>query len=213
MDYYRLTIPIPKKPWLWIRFRIGSILLLVAILAILLSWRRDHNRLAAEIAKLRYPYPRYEAIEATGPPNVTRAGDSGSAWCPAAMNGGQEWLELEYDTAVTPSAIIVHENYAPGSIVRIAHVPILGPEVTLWQSSYTPVAGPAGSASKFVIQNSIKTGRIRVYLDTTSATGWEEIDAVGLIDNQGNTHWASGAKASSTWGQGTNGTGGFGLQR
>lgn len=201
MDYYRLTIPIPKKPWLWIRFRIGSVLLLVAILAILLTWRRDHNRLVAEIAKLRYPYPRYEAIEATGPPNVRQAGDSASAWCPATMNGGQEWLELEFDGAITPSAIVVHENYTPGAIVRIVHVPIIGPEVTLWEGSYAPTSGPVGAITKLPIQKGIKTGRIKIYFDTTSAAGWEEIDAVGLVDAKGTTYWAAGAKASSTWNQ------------
>jgi hypothetical protein len=201
MEYYRLTISIPKKPWLWIRFRIGTILLLVAILAILLTWRRDHNRLVAEIARLRYPYPRYEAIEATGPPNVTRAGDSSRAWCPATMNGGKEWLELEYDAAVAPTAVVVHENYASGYITRVAHVPIIGPELTLWEGSYTPTTGPTGAIAKLPIQNSAKTGRIKIYFDTTSATGWEEIDAVGLVDAKGRTHWATGAKASSTWNQ------------
>jgi hypothetical protein len=201
MEYYRLTIPIPKKPWLWIRFRIGTIMLLVAILAILLTWRRDHNRLVAEIAKLRYPYPRYEAIEATGPPNVRQAGDSSNAWCPATMSGGKEWLELQFDPAVAPSAIVVHENYAAGYIVRIAHVPVIGPEVVLWEGTYTPTPGLVGAITKLPIENSIKTGRIKIYFDTTNATGWEEIDAVGLVDAKGTTNWAVGAKASSTWSQ------------
>jgi hypothetical protein len=201
MEYYRLTIPIPKRPWLWIRFRIGTILFLVAILAILLSWRRDHQRLIAEIAQLRYPYPRYEAIEATGPPNVTQAGDSSSAWCPATMNGGAEWLLLDYDEAVVPTAIVVHENYTPGAIVRVTHVPLLGKETTLWEGSYVPASGAAGAVSTLPVTSSIKTGRIKVHFDTTNATGWEEIDAVGLVDAKGKTHWATGAKASSTWNQ------------
>jgi hypothetical protein len=203
MEYYRLTIPIPKKPWLFVRFRIASILFLATILAILLAWKRDHDRMAAEIAKLRYPYPRYEAIEATGAPNVTTPGDSSSAWCPATMNSGSEWLQLDYDAPVVPTAVIVHENYGSGMIVRITHVPILGAETTLWEGGYTAAAGPAGAIATLPVTNGISTGRIKIYLDTSKATGWEEIDAVGLVDAKGKTHWAKGAKASSTWAQGS----------
>ena len=60
-----MTIPIPKQPWLWVRFRITTILLVIAILAILLTWRRDHQQMASELMRLRYPGPHYEAAQAT----------------------------------------------------------------------------------------------------------------------------------------------------
>ena len=59
MDYYRLTIPIPKQPWRWIRFRITTILLLVAILAMGLAWHRDHQRLTAATVRHSEPAHRH----------------------------------------------------------------------------------------------------------------------------------------------------------
>jgi len=206
MEYYRLTIPIPKRPWLWVRFRITTILLLIAILAILLTWRRDHQQLAVEIYRMRNPGPHYEAAQATGPPNSKSSGDSSSAWCPATMNGGSEWLLLDYDMAVVPTAIEMYENYMPGSVVRVTHVPFLGKETTLWEGTYLTVSS-IGGRTLLPVTTNVKTDRIKVYLDTKSAAGWDEIDAVGLVDANGKVHWASGEKASSTWGESTAGGG------
>jgi hypothetical protein len=207
MEYYRLTIPIPKQPWLWVRFRITTILLLIAILAILLTWRRDHQQLAAEIYRMRNPGPHYEAAQATGPPDATNQGDSSRAWCPATMDAGNEWLQLDYDEPIAPTSIIVYENYTPGGVARITHFPILGKETTLWEGTYSPTGSPTGSVVQLPITTSVMTKRIRVYLDTKASPGWHEIDAVGLVDANGNVHWARGAKASSTWGESSTGGG------
>ena len=41
--------------------------------------------------------------------------------------------------------------------------------------------------------------RIRIYLDSPKVPGWNEIDAVGLLDTTGTTHWADSATASSSY--------------
>jgi len=41
--------------------------------------------------------------------------------------------------------------------------------------------------------------RIRIYLDSPKIAGWNEIDAVGLVDVTGKTSWAASAIASSTY--------------
>ena len=38
-----------------------------------------------------------------------------------------------------------------------------------------------------------------MYFKSPDVGGWNEIDAVGLLDIQGQTHWATAAKASSTF--------------
>ena len=55
MEYYELKIKIPKRPLQLIKFRISTILLLTAILAIALAWRRDHKQLAAQVYKIQNP--------------------------------------------------------------------------------------------------------------------------------------------------------------
>ena len=202
MEYYRLTIPIPKQPWRWIRFRIVTTLLIMAIVAICLAWWRDHRRMMAELEQLQYPWPHYEAAQATGPPNSQRAGDSSSAWCPATADGGAEWLLLDYEKLIAPKAIVLHENFVPGAVVRITHYPTLGNEQTLWEGAYTPAESATGITSTLPIATAIKTNRIKVYLDTAASPGWNEIDAVGLVDSTGQISWAIGATSSSTWNDG-----------
>jgi hypothetical protein len=200
MEFYRLTIPIPKQPWRWIRFRISTILLLVAILAIVLAWRRDHRELVAELRRLETPYPNYQTEQALGPPDAPNRGDSPLAWCPAT-DGGKEWLLLEYETAVVPTAIVVHENSASGAVVRVTHYPVWGRETTLWEGTYSAAPGSSGGVAKLPVATGIATDRIKVYLDTGAVAGWNEIDAVGIEYENDEVIWAVGVQASSTWGQ------------
>jgi hypothetical protein len=201
MDYYRLTIPMPKQPWRWLRFRITTVLLLIAIIAILLSWRRDHQQQQAEIYLLQNPYPYYQASQATGEPNAGTISDSPRSWCPATANRGSEWLLLNYDAEIVPTAIVVHENSEIGAVIRITDCPVLGRETTLWEGKDSPTITPTGAVSMMPVTAGTKTSRIKVYFDTTNTTDWIEIDAVGLVDAHGKTSWATSAKASSMWGE------------
>jgi hypothetical protein len=61
-------------------------------------------------------------------------------------------------------------------------------------------SGPrAHGVSIITIPTSIKTNRVRVDIASRSVKGWNEIDAIGLLDASGKTHWATGATASSTY--------------
>src|SRR6185369_9138613 len=126
MEYYRLTIPIPRRPLQLLRFRISTVLLLTAILAMALAWHRDHKRLATQIRKSQTATGAYSPSEATGPPNTSGFGDLGTAWASLTADGSKEWLELEYDRSVVPTAILVHENNAPGAITKVTHVSYWG---------------------------------------------------------------------------------------
>ena len=42
-----------------------------------------------------------------------------------------------------------------------------------------------------------ETVRVKLYLDTKRVKGWNEIDAVGLLNERGETQWANAAQASS----------------
>ena len=45
----------------------------------------------------------------------------------------------------------------------------------------------------------LSQARSRSYIESTRVKGWNEIDAVGLVDAQGNRQWAQKATASSTY--------------
>jgi hypothetical protein len=200
MDYFELRLRIPKKPWQWIRFRITTILLLIALVAMALAWRRDHQQLSSEIHRLQNPGPHWEPAQATGPPN-TAAGDGVTAWCPLSADGQQEWLVLEYAKAVVPHTIIVHANHNPGAVRRVTHFPKFGIEQTLWEG--TDPASPSAPAgvSRLPVTVGIKTKLIKVYIDSPAVPDWNEIDAVGLeYGDKKQVIWADRATASSSYG-------------
>jgi hypothetical protein len=209
MEYYRLTIPIPKRPWLWLRFRITTVLLATAIICLLLAWRRDHLQLSAQLYQLRNPGPNWETAQATGPPNTPAPGDQPTAWASLGSDDKAEWLVLEYEVAVVPKAILVHENCSPGAVVKASHYPRFGREQSLWEGTDPTPAGAPSGVSRLPVTANIATSRIKLYIDSQNVLGWNEIDAVGLVygDNDDQVIWAKSATSSSSYGE--RGNGGF----
>lgn len=139
----------------------------------------------------------YEPVQATGEPNAAAEGrDSAMAWCPATENGGEEWLLLDYGEGIDTRMVRVVANYQPGAVVQLVSLAEAGAGITLW-------SGPAARESAGFVQEITvtprKVERLRVVLDTAAVEGWNEIDAVGLVDGAGEVHWAVGAEASSFW--------------
>jgi hypothetical protein len=208
MDFYYLTIPIPKRPWLWIRFRIVTLLLLVAVIAIVLAWRRDHNELVKEMRRLTHPFGSWTPSQITGPPNTAGPGDIPTAWASATPDGQEEWLLLDFDRSVRPTAIIIHETYNPGGVTKVTHVPRWGTEKVLWEGKDPTSAGAGVGVSRLPVTAGIRTGRIKIYINSAGVPGYNEIDAVGLEfgdPKSPETIWASDAEASSYYGQPFNG--------
>jgi hypothetical protein len=200
MEYYRLTIPIPKQPWKWIRFRIATILLLVAVLALALAWWRDHQRLAAELYRIQNPSTGWGIEQATGLPNTSGPGDISTAWASATQDDQKEWLILEYDERVVPTAILVHETYNPGAVVKASHYPKWGREKVLWEGTDPTPPTMSMGISRLPVTAGVTTGRIKIYIDSPSVPGWNEIDAVGLECANGEMIWAASADGSSSFG-------------
>jgi len=133
--------------------------------------------------------------QATGAPDTPEAGDYSTAWASLSQDDGPEWLELTYEQPIEVAAALIHESFNPGAVCRV--VAFVGDaETVVWE-------GTAGDRQRRVsvvpFAGNPTTQRIRIELDSSSVAGWNEIDAVGLIDSSGNTHWASGATASSTY--------------
>lgn len=132
--------------------------------------------------------------QATGAPN-SEPGDRRTAWAPARADAGAEWLLLEYAEPVRPLAVLVYENLGPGAVVKVTGFTSDGREVTLWEGR-DPVAN---GVTLLRVRGNARFQRIKVYLDTERVKGWNEIDAVGVLDHAGRTHWATSAHASSSY--------------
>lgn len=140
--------------------------------------------------------------QATGAPDTwPRSGDIGTAWASKTPDGQEEWLQLGYSAPLLPAAVLVYETYNPGALTKITAVGDDGKETELWGGSDPTSAGSDKGISVVPIHPQSDVKRIKLYLDSPKVAGWNEIDAVGLVDEAGQTHWATSATASSTYAQ------------
>jgi len=139
--------------------------------------------------------------QATGVPDTPRAGDYRTAWASKTPDGQEEWLELEYGSLITPIAILVYETYNPGALVWISAGNSGARQRDLWKGTDPTGVKAKMGISVIPIAYPIPVSRVRLHFDSKRVKGWNEIDAVGLLDAKGKTHWAVRAKASSYYGE------------
>jgi hypothetical protein len=152
-----------------------------------------------DLAAVQRPKRNWGPEQATGEPDTEMAGDIVTAWASASQDGQEEWLMLEYENFVTPTAVLVHETYNPGALYRVTVFKPDGEEVEVWKGvDPTPTDSGLG-VSEIPVKVNFKTNRVKIYLDSPSVPGWNEIDAVGLRDKTKTTQWAVAAEASSTY--------------
>ncbi|MFQ5845532.1 MAG: hypothetical protein ACE5JG_11160, partial [Planctomycetota bacterium] len=143
--------------------------------------------------------PPWDATKATGPPDAKPATkDHRNAWASKAANGGREWLELTYATPLRAHRVRIYEVLSAGAVVAVETVDGAGRRRTVWRGD-DPTTVPGPFEVTFPL-TSYGVKRVRVILDTTRRSGWNEIDAVELVGPDGRA-WASGAVASTTFGQ------------
>jgi hypothetical protein len=137
--------------------------------------------------------------QATGAPDTEVAGDIQTAWASLTPDGQNEWLLLEYGTPVVPREIHVHETYNPGALYKVSVFKLDGSEVEVWSGKDPTPFGSDRGISKIPVKINFKTNRVKIYLASKDVPGWNEIDAVGIVDAGGKQHWATSAEASSTY--------------
>lgn len=145
----------------------------------------------------------WSAAQATGPPNVAVAGDNPRAWASLTEDAQPEWLLLTFNKSVIPAAVMVYESFNPGALVRLSVYDERGREKIVWQGR-DPVRPQNGKGVAVIPLPAVnfKTRNVKLYLDSPRVKGWNEIDAVALIDiNTGSAQWASKAQCSSSYTQ------------
>ncbi len=137
-----------------------------------------------------------------GQPNTREAGDQKTAWASNTTDGHTEWLQLEYVEPINAKELDVYETFNPGALFKVSVFNQDGNEVTVWQGiDPTPVSADKG-VSRIRLDVPFKVKSAKIYLDSTLVPGFNEIDAVGLRDADGQMHWAINVKASSTFAAG-----------
>lgn len=152
-----------------------------------------------DLSRVNRPARNWGPEQATGAPNTLMAGDIVTAWASRTPDGQDEWLLLEYDHPVIPTAVLVHETYNPGSLVKVTAFKLDGTEVEIWKGVDPTAAGTDKGVSEVPVKVNFKTNRVKIYLDSKAVIGWNEIDAVGIRDKAKKMHWAVAADASTTY--------------
>ncbi len=89
----------------------------------------------------------------------------------------------------------IHQTFNPGAVRRVEAFDETGAAVELWSG----VDKARGVELKIEPAKSVRTRRLRIHLDTTRVSGWNEIDAVALVGEDLTLQWAISARASSTY--------------
>lgn len=132
-----------------------------------------------------------------GAPDTERTGDFPTAWASLDPDGGPEWVVVDFPKEVEVGQVRVRETLGPGTIFMVSAILADGSEKILWHG--TEPAAEAPVEMEFNPSSQVRSRRIRVQLDTSKVSGWNEIDAVELVGTDGTRQWASGAWASSTY--------------
>jgi hypothetical protein len=136
--------------------------------------------------------------QATGEPNTATSGDFGTAWASLTADSQDEWLLLEFEKPVVPAKVRVHATWNPGAVERLIVFRPDGSEAEVWFGRDPTTVEKGRGVSEIPVTVDFPTSRLLVHLRSREVRGWNEIDAVGLVDAAGKTHWAMAAEASST---------------
>ena len=139
--------------------------------------------------------------QAEGPPDTEGAGDIQSAWASQTQDAQKEWLICEYAEAVLPKAVEVYETYNPGSLEKVTVFGEDGTEHEAWTGTDpTPRTAMRGT-SIIPIKTKFKIKKVKLFFDSPAVPGWNEIDAVGLREEDNEVQWAEKVTASTTYAQ------------
>ena len=139
--------------------------------------------------------------QAIGEPDTMQAGDQVTAWASLSQDGGEEWLICEYAKPITATAVRVHETYNPGALVRVMVLNDKDEETLAWEGEDPTPRDQGKGVSVIPIKPDGPVKRLKLYFDSAAVPGWNEIDAVGLADENEKVHWAVAVSASTTYAQ------------
>jgi hypothetical protein len=154
-----------------------------------------------DVAATPKPKRSWGPEQVTGEPDTNEAGDIMTAWASLTEDDDDEWLLIEYAEPVVPNAVKIYETFNPGAVNKVSAFKLDGEEVEVWTGKDPTPVGSDKGVSIISFKADFKVNRVKIYLDSKGVEGWNEIDAVGLLDAAGKTQWATAVEASSTYAQ------------
>ena len=142
---------------------------------------------ASAIAGTQYGRNQYSAAQATGIPNVTVAGNSPDAWCPAVRDKGMDWLEVTFPKPVHAVEVRVRQNDAPGAVAKVEVIEPNGTTHVWWEGADPHQRTAVREIVWFAVRvpkTAYLVARVKLTLNLASGPGYKEIDAVQLVSGE-----------------------------
>ncbi len=131
----------------------------------------------------QYGAKDWSPAQALGAPNVLPIhGDNKRAWAPKAQNRGGEWISVRFAPVAQTGSIVIVETFNPGAVVRIDDLSDPAAPVVLWNG--TTQSPKTSRVLSLELGQPRAISEVRVVLDTSKVSGWNEIDAIGLVPRQ-----------------------------
>jgi beta-lactamase regulating signal transducer with metallopeptidase domain len=134
-----------------------------------------------------------------GPPDAQAGMHDRRAWASGTQDGQAEWIEASYEKPVQAVAVVIFETFNPGAI---SSVKVFEAEDKWYWALERRTAQPLAKSNQVTtvaVHDERPINKVRITIESVAVPGYNEIDAVGLLDAKGEIHWATSAAASS-WG-------------
>jgi hypothetical protein len=131
------------------------------------------------IASSEYTDSGWNASQAAGAPNVADCADDSKAWASEGYDK-VEWLEVSYNTPVTPAQVNIYETYNPGQIVKVELLDVNSNYHEIYTAKVQAKECPSVLAID-ISEIDYQVIAVRITVDQTQALNWAEIDAVELV--------------------------------
>ncbi|MEW6746417.1 MAG: hypothetical protein AB1486_27055 [Planctomycetota bacterium] len=148
------------------------------------------------------PEARSASLYSLGPESATGEPDGDTnphgSWKSRTPEGQREWLVLEYGEPVLVTSVRIVESSCPGGVTRLSRPAPDRSEIELWRGEdpLPPMSEPGNS--EIHLASPALVDRLKIDIDSPNVGGFQAIDAVGLVEASGETHWAIAAEASSS---------------
>lgn len=203
-----MTSEAPRQRRFRLQISLGTLLWLMVVVGMSLTWWIDRRKLEERIQKLEGVQngsingSLWSVKEVLGRPDDP-TGNAGKSWCPATTST-LETLDVGFGGVITTSSIEIYETYSLGAITKVSSLDRAGIETVFWQGAdaTVPTKGANAGVLKIKLPTSSSINHLRILLDGTKKPGWNCIDAVSITDPRGKAHWATSAQATTVYGGG-----------
>jgi hypothetical protein len=132
------------------------------------------------VASSEYGASDWSAMQATGAPDTPECGDQVTAWASATADT-EEWIELTYATSVHPTQVNIFQTYYPNQVVRVELVDGFSEYHVVYTGEPKPMDECPYTLSIPVKDADYAVAGIRITIDQSQLSNWNEIDAVELV--------------------------------